>query len=192
MRWSAAIPLAAVFAFAAAPAHAGMSLGANLGLAFFHPDAGDDVTIFSLPNQGTTPGVRMGWAPRQEATQIYLDLGFASASVAGASSSVLVATGNLQYDLRAAQPLSLFVTAGGGVLRESAKSGDDAPSPFDLSATSVLFGGGVGLRRRIAGGHGTLRTELRYDQRTEGKDGDARVITQGGVVQLKLGFDVWN
>ncbi len=192
MRWSAAVLFAAVIAAAPAPARAGMSLGANLGLAFVNPDPGGDVTIFAFPNQRTTPGLRLGWAGKSAASEIFLDLGYSYVGVEEASSSEALATANLQYNFSASQPLSFYVTAGGGVVRETAKSAKDVPSPYDLSAMSSVFGGGLGVRRRVAGGHGTLRSEIRYDLVTEGRDGSTLIVAKGGVLQLKLGFDVWN
>ena len=52
---------------------------------------------------------------------------------------------------------------------------------------TMMLGGGVGFRQRIAGGHGTFREELRADFVVERRE----MIEQKIIVGLKLGFDLW-
>ena len=196
MRLAAPLLAASFLLLAAVPARAGWSVGANLGVSVFEPKEGENVTTVQWPNQGSSPGLRIGWTPRDTShVRWYLDAGASVTSSDATKNTGLQGTANVQYDWKPAAILSPYATLGAGIVMSSFEGdvfvpGTGSVSRVDASATGAVFGFGVGLRRRVAGGHGMLRGELRYDQFSEGKDGTMILIREGGTTQVRLGFDL--
>jgi len=188
--------LVSLLVLASPPAHAATnwSLGANLGFSFVNPDQGDNLMIFAWPANADAfqPGIRIGMVKEKSPTEFYIDTGLSIFDGGSSSSSAFELTGNFQYnfDAEAAKTTSPYVTAGIGIVTASFDSGSGSGG-FDVGATSAIFGFGGGLRHRVAGGHGTIRTELRYDRVTEGDDGSVVVIDDAGIIGIKFGFDLW-
>lgn len=166
------------------------SLGANLGVTFFSFDESEsNYLLVGLPSQGfltilPPPGFRLGIAPQESPVEFFLDMGFLSADLDGASFTAFQLGGNVQYNFSNA-PTHPYVTVGAGMSRVGSEdflfSNEHAVAP--------TFGAGLGLRHRLSHGFGTLRAEIRYDRLVE--DADGIFFSDGNSIALKLGFDVW-
>lgn len=172
-------------------------LGANLGFNMLTPDkkyAPDNksVTTYGWP----TGGLRLSFAGEKPTHEVYLEssLYYASVKDAGSTHDFIV-SGNYQYNFDMKGPVAPYLTAGVGVDMAGDKfvstSGD-----VTVSASSMFYGGGVGVAHHMGNGCGRLRAEVRYDMRAEGKttvSGVEHVILEkGSEIGLKLGFDLWD
>jgi len=171
----------------ATTAFANWSLGSNLGLSFMSPKDEDHVTTVGLPSGAgffpvVQPGLRIGFKGEESALEGYFDTGFALIHQGGATAHAVEATANFQDSFRPENDSSLYLTAGAGVV--------NADNSLE-SATSFTFGGGLGIWHRVEHDHGRIRAEVRYDRLTKGDDHGAIVISEAGIVGLKLGFDLW-
>ncbi len=185
----AAVTCAAVSALFVAPgAHAAeWSLGTNFGIGFLNSD-GDDATFIALPASvgALMPGLRVAKRLYNRHHELYIDTGVSVLSAEDVSTTGIEATGNYQYNFSETRS-GPYATGGAGILINSLDVG-----PSDATAASVTIGVGLGLRRPFMSDRGTLRAEVRYDVFTEGKDGDVVVISDGHVVGVKFGFDLWS
>jgi len=166
----------------ASPALAGnWSLGTNLGVSLYHPEDGEDLTLIAIPSSAVffQPGLRVGFTGTNSPHEFYLDTGVSDLD--GDVTRILF-TGNYQYNFASKTNTSFYLTGGLGFLNVSI---------VDVGATSLMLGAGVGARFRVANGHGSIRTELRYDRVAEGDDGAIEVFDEAGLVGFKLGFDLW-
>lgn len=174
----------------AVPAHAlNWSLGSNLGFSSIDPSGGgDNTSVFAWPNNVIvfTPGMRVGFTGDSPQHEFFIDTGFILVSSGSNSTRYMDLIANYQYNFNTSS-LSPYVTGGIGI----ASVGFDSGGP-SISATSVQFGGGVGLRHKMGNGHGVLRGEVRYDRVNEGDDGAVVVIDELGIIGIKLGFDLWD
>jgi outer membrane protein with beta-barrel domain len=183
MRFLRFLPLTMALVLAAAPAHAmNWSLGANLGLAIVMPDIGDDVTVFGWP---LDPGIRVGFLGDDPRHEFYVDTSLLMLSNGGTFRRTEI-TGNYQHNFRGSGSVSPYVTGGMGFVSVGVSNGGD------VGATSVIFGGGVGIRHRMGNRHGVLRGEVRLDHVTQGDDGPVVLIEEANVLGIKLGFDFWD
>lgn len=181
-----AIPLTAVALFGlllAPPAFASLSLGSNLGVVLANPEFGDNTVAVGVPSGAGTfpllePGLRIGFKGEGSAVEGYFDTGFILVSSGGATAHSLEATANFQDNFRPESDASAYLTAGAGFVN-TGNSGD----PYFSSTTNFLFGGGLGLWRKVGNDNGRVRVEARYD-RLAGDD-------NAGLIGLKLGFDLW-
>lgn len=82
--------------------------------------------------------------------------------------------------------MSPYLTGGLGFVSVGVSNGGD------VGATSIVFGGGVGIRHRMGNRHGVLRGELRLDHFTQGDDGPIVLIEEANSIGLRLGFDFWD
>lgn len=207
MRFCGWVVALLLLASSAVPASAmTWSVGANLGFGMVQPADKyglDNVTIFgwpSAPNNllGVVPlpgaGLRFGFAGSQPTHEFYIDTGLSYASLKDALTQRGVQiSGNYQYNFGSGGSMSPYLTAGAGFLMGGIKIEDPDPDlAADVSATSAMFGGGLGIRHKMGNGNGTFRAEVRFDRATEGKDGDVIVIPEGNVFGLKFGFDLWD
>ncbi len=186
-----AATLLAVVLLASWPAlaRADWSLGPNLGLSELLPsDGGDNVSYLSIPSTsaGLQPGLRVGFMGQSPKQEIFLDTGLLWISTSGAHSTDFDLTGNYQFDLSSGTGYTPYVDLGLGFLYSGF---EDAAGTF--SATSAIFGGGVGLHRRMANGVVTLRGEVVVDYVTKGEDHDVVITPAGTIIGVKVGFDVW-
>ncbi len=185
MRLSPFVP-ALLFLLAAAPASAGnWSIGTDWSFAIWNPqEAGsDNLTIIALPGHPivSLPGFRLGFADSRMKNEFYLDGGVSILSEDETLTNLLV-TGNYQYNFQAERTTTPYLTAGLGLYSVSFAG---------TGATSAVFGGGVGIRNRIADGHGSFRVEFRVDKISEGEDAGAGVIDEALMYGVKLGVDFW-
>jgi hypothetical protein len=173
-------------AIAVAPASAmNWSIGANLGAQFISPDVSESITLIGWP----IGGLRVGFTGDNPTHEFYLDTALSMLSQDDASLNEVLFMGNYQYNFGSQGSTAPYVTAGVGIAMLSADSGSPGG---DVSATSTIFGGGVGLRHKMGNGHGTLRGEVRYDMQGEGEDSSVIVVEEAGIFGIRLGFDLWD
>lgn len=118
------------------------------------------------------PGFRLGVADESRRNEMFLDAG---ASVLSSNHEVYrsaTVTGNFQFSLKQEGSLTNYITLGGGVSTQGFSA---------RTSTHGVFGGGLGLRRMVAGDHGSLRAELRVD----------RIAGEMTLAGVKFGFDLW-
>ena len=164
------------------PALAGnWSLGANLGVSSYDPEGGEDLTLIAFPSSAVffQPGLRVGFAGTNSPHEFYLDTGVSDLD--GDVTRILM-TGNYQYNFASKSNTSFYLTGGLGFANVSI---------VDDGATSLMVGAGAGARFRVADGHGSIRTELRYDHVGEGDDGSTEVIDEAGLIGFRFGFELW-
>lgn len=176
----------------AAPAMAlDWGIGAELGGSLFLPTEdpeGDDAGIatFSWPTIGAgfhqVGGIRASFAGADPRHELWLGTSYASMTTEGRSINWFLAGGNYQYNFAPEARVGPYLTGGVGII---SRSGSGA------SGVGAVFGAGAGLARRVTDGAGRLRAELRYDRQTDATSGDLEVVRGGGVLALKLGFDLW-
>lgn len=185
------LALAAVVFFGllhASQAFAIWSLGSNLGLTYMDPKStAEQVTTLGVPSGAgvipvVQPGLRVGFKGEDSALEGYLDMGFALVHSGGSTDHALAATANFQDSFRPENDTSAYLTAGAGIT--NLDSGI-------YSATSFVFGGGLGLWHKVGNDHGRVRMEVRYDRLTKGEDNHVAVIDEADILGLKLGFDLW-
>jgi hypothetical protein len=170
-----------VLLLGAAPAGAGTwQIGPSIGMDVFSSQ-GSTITVVSAPAgpelllAGIRPGLRIGsWDNRLE-NEIYVDTGFLFLSSEGSTVSILSNT--LNYAHAFGRRSAPYFTLGLGFSRISFE-GD--------SQTSVLYGGGVGIRERLRHGHGSIRTELRID-RADSQESYSEPVN---IIGVHVGFDL--
>lgn len=168
----------------AVPAHpATTTLGSSFGVQFISSSgASNTLTILGIPSStsiffnGVQPGLHIGGLTDSGTEEIYLDMGWSLASSSGESIYSILNTLNYQHNFGTpgTQP---FVTVGGGVLVQGYLSSSDSYG---------MLGGGLGVRREVASGHGDVRFEFRYD-RVFASDALGEDLN---VIGIKAGFDL--
>ena len=190
-RLSILAAVAALMAVSAVPASAlNWSLGANLGAQFVDPDQGEDFSVYSWPNV-LMPGIRVGFTGANPTHEFYADTGLLLVSSDDASSRSFTTTGNYQFNFPTQSSNNFYLTGGAGFIVD----GSEVSTPLgdiETSATSMMYGAGVGIRHKMGNGHGTLRAEVRYDLVSEGEDDGVTVIDEASAFGIKLGFDLWD
>jgi hypothetical protein len=175
-----ALAVAAVLLLAPSLARADVSLGANFGatLAFQEGVSGGRFAFGGPYSHASalapTPGLRFGFTGGTGHHEGYLDTAVAFYPRFDEHSVLL--TGNYQYNFDG-KANTFFITGGGGPLFHKYNR---------YSATAFIFGGGVGLRQRVADGHGTIREEIRFDF-IPGSSSFPQTFMLG----FKFGFDLW-
>jgi len=181
----ACVLLVASLAYAA-PAFAGTTfVGTNLGLQVVSPAQGngDSVTLFDAPSStnlffgGFVPGIRIGQITSGGHDEVALDTGFSILSGSGSTFSSIAGTINFQHDFGSTGAMP-YLTGGLGL---NALSGDGT------TQTSTIFGAGIGVRTKMANGHGGTRIEARFDRVVTGETGGVDL----NVIGLKFGFDLF-
>jgi Outer membrane protein beta-barrel domain len=192
-RFSILLSMVALLALSAAPASAlHWSLGANLGMQMVDPDGGDNFTAFAWPNM-VTPGLRVGFTGENPQHELYFDTGLSLLSSEDFSGRSFTTTANYQYNFPSQSNLNFFLTGGAGFAIEGSTIDTGPPlGEIEESATSAIYGGGVGIRHKMGNGHGTLRAEVRYDMVGEGEDDGITIIPESSIFGIKLGFDLWD
>ena len=159
------------------------SLGTNLGLSFLNAEnQNGTTTALSWPADGLfarEPGIRLGFTGESRTHEFFIDSGMLFLSESSISLHIFQISGNYQYNFTSGPSPSPYVNAGAGFYNV----GDDTDS-YTLSS----LGGGVGLQFHVADGHGTVRSEFRFDH--FGSD-DVRGIPTVNAFGIKLGFDLW-
>jgi hypothetical protein len=158
-------------------------IGANLGFTHYIPEQGDGLTLIGWPSGGnfvglTQPGLRLSFLGSKGLDEIYLDSSMSIISQSGESFSMFVGTVNYQRNFAPPEGTGAYVTAGLGI----------AVLSFDgFDSSNPILGAGLGVRRGLAHGNGSLRGEIRLDRLFEDDDG-LEGLTEIG---LRLGFDLW-
>jgi hypothetical protein len=172
------------------------SIGADLELTFVNPEVGSNSTVFAWPGDGNAPayqpGMRIGYEFAGKPSEVYVNTGLDLVTGDGSSLTTFELTGNYQYNFHGSKPKTStpYLTGGLGLVSASYNVGTGFGS-LDVGATSLIYGFGVGMRHRVADGHGSIRTEARFDHLTEGDDGGVVVIESSNLIGLKVGFDLW-
>jgi len=178
---SLVVPVASAAAF-------NWGVGANLGLHVFSPDypGAKSITEFGWP----TGGVRFSFTGEKPMHEVYFESALSYWSSDDASMHTFTPSLNYQFNFDMKGPAVPYVTAGAGAIMWGEK--DNTPGAESISATSMFYGGGVGIAHHMGNGCGRLRAEIRYDMVTEGKKDDAVLLPKGGDFGFKLGFDLWD
>lgn len=184
MRFNALpLPLLALTLLASS-AHAQAFIGANLEWTHFtyrydpYPD--ESGTMLSIGGYYLHPGFRLGYAFPGGALVASADVGLqkTGGDALGNYTNVIVEPG-VVYVLLRERPASPYVGIGFGWHRLSLGGN---------SVTRPTVGGAMGVRHRVAGGHGVLRAELRYDHFTKEDTGGFLLPATG--IGVRLGFDL--
>jgi len=160
-------------------------VGVNYGFMFpQHDQRQDEAVVVSLPGSpldGVTsmPGFRLA-VRTASGHQLYLDTSIFLSSYSGHATASVQALGNYQYDFQPRALASPYVTAGGGLYHFD--NGDLGPP-----VTQAIAGGGLGIRRRVAAGHGDFRLEARYDHYFPSHE----ELSIANSFATKFGFDLW-
>ena len=162
------------------PARADVSLGANFGATVgFQEGVNGGRFAFGWPYSSAsalapTPGIRFGFTGGNGHHEGYIDSTVAFYPRFDEHTALI--TGNYQYNFDG-RANTFFVTGGAGPLFY--RRGN-------YSTTSFMFGGGVGFRQSVAGAHGTIREELRFDFIPGSSS-----YPQTFMIGFKFGFDLW-
>ena len=170
------------------------SLGANLGFTIHNPsEEGDDtVTLVGIPTQtspfGTLrPGLRIGFAGEAIEHEGFLDASYDAQFVDEFDVHALRLGANYQYNFSPGASMRPYLTAGIGILN----IGGDFGFVGSVGATSLTYGGGVGLGFPVRDNAGRLRIEARADRIDEGEDDGDVIIQEATVINVTFGFDLW-
>jgi hypothetical protein len=175
--------LACLSLLSVAPAIAmNWSIGANLGYEMAMPTAEGAHSVSSIG--WPMGGLRLGFVGEKPAHEVYLLSSVSLMSSDGSSSSSYGLTANYQFNFESKGAMAPFLTAGAGIQGYRYGNGSS------VSATSVLYGVGAGVRQKL-GEQGTLRAEVRFDRNMEGKQGDEILIPEANHISVRLGFDLW-
>jgi hypothetical protein len=159
------------------------SLGSNFGLRFLNAEnQGSTVTALSWPGDALLarePGFRLGFTGENRAHEFFIDSGVLLMSESGFSLHSLLLTGNYQHNFTPETSPSPYVTVGAGFYNV----GGDTDS-----STLPSLGGGLGLQFHVASGHGTVRTEFRFDHFGSDETQGMPAVNAFG---FKIGFDLW-
>lgn len=182
---------AALLVLAVAPAWAlNWSLGSNLGFSSLDmKNASNNLNVFAWPSNSYlfSPGLRVGFMGDNPMHEFYLNTGMFLVSQGSSSIHYLQGTVNYQFNMPVQGSTGPYLTGGAGFdLVGSKYSGGSE------SATSAVFGGGLGVRHKMGNGHGVLRAEVRYDHMVEGKDSGNIIIPETNNLGVVLGFDLWD
>ena len=175
------------------PASAMWSLGANLGVTIHNPseDGDDTATLVGIPTQtspfGTLrPGLRIGYAGEALKHEGFLDTSYDAQYIDEFDVHAMRLGANYQYNFSPGASMRPYLTAGIGILNVGGDFGFDS-----VGATSLTYGGGVGLGFPVSDNAGRLRVEARADRIDEGEDDGDVVIEEATVINVTFGFDLW-
>ena len=176
--------VAALLVTSAPTAHAmTWTIGPNLDIVSHNgKDGGEDLSRVELP--AAVGGLRVGFPMRRENASLFFDTGLAASSGGGTRQNHWALIANLQWAFAPQATWTAYVNGGSGVRYVSIHTDES------LSAASLTYGLGVGLRKRW-GDSATVRGELRWDQVTDGEDGGVVVVPGGSEIGVRLGFDLW-
>jgi len=173
------------------------AIGADLGFNVFMPSSdyvgAENISSFGWPQgsavMGVLPGfggLRISFVGEKPTHEVWLGTNLNFVSSEGSSFHVFDLNANYQYNFPTSGNITPYATAGIGLDMVGASDGSS------ISATSTVFGAGVGVAHHMGNGCGRLRAEVRFDGLTEGKDGDSIIIPKGSNLGIRLGFDLWD
>ncbi len=181
--WIAAFAISASIAAPVASRAATTSIGANLGMAIVFPsDSRSSFTTIAAPGSvgqlapGFMPGLRVAVTGDSGIHTVTFDPGIYVLESGGENLTQLEIMVAYQAQFTPLRPNSLFANVGFGLIEESAP---------DVSITNHLVGIGLGVRHRLAHGHGDGRMEIRLDA----IGGDTSGFT-GSMFSARFGFDL--
>jgi len=174
------VVLSALWCFVA-PARAGTwQIGPSIGMDMITA-SGSTLTTVSAPVgseillAGLRPGLRIGSWDTSMRNEVFLDTGFVLFSDSG--ENIWTASNTLNFAHAFGSRSAPYITMGVGFSTVS----------YDRQTEhSVLYGIGVGLRQRLRHGHGSIRTELRFDR----SDSQEAFSEPANIVGVHVGFDL--
>jgi hypothetical protein len=166
-------------------------IGSNLGLNVLAADGERSYLALSWAGDPVQamPGLRLSVRGEEGRTALHLDHGFQLLNGDDFGQSATHTTLGVSYALRAEGMLIPFVSVGAGIATRWVKG--LGPGGQSVATLSGVFGGGLGMRREVARGSGTLRAEARYEYVSEGEDLGTVLLPAQSVIGLRLGFDLW-
>lgn len=181
----AVVPMLASLVLSPAPARAERSIGANLGVVYLLPEYGTGGLVISAPSTVfplIQPGVRLGFSDARRANWLVLDTGLMLIEASGTSFYVAPLLASYEHHFAPDADASPYVNFGLGA---NVVGGED-----DLE-TGLTLGAGLGVRHRLAHGHGAARVELRFDRIEEFES--SGWFSTGGYQQIgaRIGFDLY-
>ena len=175
------------------PASAMWSLGANLGVTIHNPseDGDDTATLVGIPTQTSPfgslrPGLRIGFAGEALTHEGFLDASYDAQYIDEFDVHALRLGANYQYNFSSGASMRPYLTAGVGILNVGGDFGLES-----VGATSLTYGGGVGLGFPVSDNAGRLRVEARADRIDEGEEDGVVLIGEATVINVTFGFDLW-
>jgi len=129
------------------------------------------------------PALRVAVTPEGCPHEVALSAGLSVLTASSETTHQAQLLAAYQYNFRAKERQSFFLTAGPGVISLGYEG---------ETFSAVTFGGGVGTRLHFAERHGAARVEIRFDHQGDLKHEGSTVSESFDVVALKLGFELWN
>ena len=172
----------AVLACSARSARAQVFVGPNLEWNYlrFAEDTGEDSgSMLSVGGYYINPGLRLGYLFPGAGWTVWADTGIQSEHFGSFEYTSIIVQPTVSYLLQRERATSPYLALAGGV-HHSGYS-------FE-KLTRFSVGGAVGVRHRIAAGHGAIRGEFRYDYYPE-EDTKGFILPQS-VIGLRLGCDL--
>ena len=173
-----------ILAFGARPAIAQVTVGPNIEWSYwkfpshFSDESGNTL---SMGSSEISPGLRVGYLFPGGSSTLALDAGIQVFHFGGHNVYTnVVVEPMLAYAFLREQATSPYVSLSTGWRRIEQGGGSDVTCP--------ALGGALGIRHRVAAGHGFIRGELRYDHFFQ-KDNASSVIAES-IVGLRLGCDL--
>jgi len=170
-----------VLAIAPAAGASTWQIGPSIGLDAYSSSGGGSLATVSAPvgsdifTGGLRPGLRVGaWDPSFH-HEWFVDSSFLLLSNSG--STAYTASNTLNYAYAFRRGSAPYVTGGAGFAHFSSEGS---------SQTFWLYGVGLGHRQRLRHGHGSVRTEFRFD-RISDSDATSNDIN---VLAVRIGFDL--
>jgi hypothetical protein len=180
MKYSLFLFLLPVLAFTPRPASAQVFVGPNLEWSYwslpdpFSEDSGD---VLSIGGFYLSPGLRLGYLFLGGTLMVSADAGVQSQRLGSFKYTSIIVEPGIAYAFLSERATSPYI----GV-----SSGWHHLSLGDL--TRPVIGGALGIRHRVAAGHGFIRGELRYDHFT--KKDTKGVLLPENIVGLRVGCDL--
>lgn len=145
------------------PARAQILVGPNLEASYWsfgsHEalyDATDlSGSVVGIGGNYLVPGLRLGYLCPGGRLEIVSDLGLQMEQVFDIGYTRILATPGLEYMVLADRNTTPYFGASVGVLHVS--------SDYGSHTSNAILGGAIGVRHRVASGHGALRAEFRVD-----------------------------
>ncbi len=182
MRFRQLFLVLAVLAFFAHSASAQVFVGPNVEWNYLqYPEDGfdDSGSMITVGGNYLNPGLRLGYLLPGGVWTVATDIGIQSEHSGSYKYTNVLLQPTVGYVLLSERTTSPYLAVSAGWHHTS--------YPFaDVSRWAA--GGAVGVRRRVAAGHGVIRAELRYEHYTE-KDTGGFVLPEA-VFGLRVGCDL--
>jgi hypothetical protein len=173
-----------------------LGVGVNAGYGTLRTgDNNDRTNSLGVPASNPVSGIRVSAATSDRRFELFSDLGLGINTLDQkheykVTTGDFVAKASFQYNILPARVLSPYVFGGGGWDFTWSRTqglgtdydGNPALYTYREDANSAIVGGGAGLARGLADGHGRVRFDLRYDRLTK---------FHLNLFSAKVGLDLW-